>query len=71
MSASKKILHCQPILVTILISLSVAFPLSSWAFDASRKPAETQSVPGNMLLALSVEFLADMMAKGLYMMCDS
>ncbi len=32
------------------------FPGATWAFEASKKPAETQSVPGNMLLALSVEF---------------
>jgi type IV pilus assembly protein PilY1 len=41
---------------TFLVAMSLVLPATSWGFTPSTKPAETQSVPGNMLLALSVEF---------------
>lgn len=41
---------------TLSLAISLTIPVTSWGFSASTKPAETQSVPGNMLLALSVEF---------------
>lgn len=42
--------------IQLLLSLALFAPTAALAFSASTKPAETQSVPGNMLLALSVEF---------------
>ena len=39
-----------------VLVLLLNFPISTWGFTPSTKPSETQSVPGNVLLALSVEF---------------